>query len=121
MKRVRKRPIRLDFNPEDMGYKGTILGVRQGGSLRPFGTSLDCPDLSQVARLRGLAAQHADDSELASALQEAAETIELQGVEIEDLKGQLRKVKTMLTQHNTTLMGMEDTGCVTDSCILKAL
>ena len=56
-----------------------------------------------------------------SHLQEAAETIELQGVEIEDLKGQLRKVKTMLTQHNTTLMGMEDTGCVTDSCILKAL
>ena len=59
--------------------------------------------------------------ELASALQEAAETIELLGVEIEDLKVQLRKVKTMLTQHNTTLMGMENTGCVTDSRILKAL
>jgi len=121
VKRVRKRPTRLDFKPEDMGYKGTKLGVRQGGSLRPSGTSLDFPDVSQVARLRGLAAQHADDSELASALQEAAETIELQGVEIEDLKGQLRKFKTMLTQHNTTLMGMEDTECVTDSRILKAL
>jgi hypothetical protein len=66
VKRVRKRPIRLDFKPEDMGYKGIILGVRQGSSLRPFGTSLDCPDVSQVARLRGLAAQHANDSELTS-------------------------------------------------------
>lgn len=56
-----------------------------------------------------------------SHLQEAAETIELQGVEIEDLKGQLRKIKTMLTQHKTTLMGMENTGCMTDSRILKAL
>ena len=65
--------------------------------MRPFGALLDCADITQVARLRDLAAQHADDSELASALQEAAETIELQGVEIEDFKGQLRKVKTMLT------------------------
>ena len=72
VKGVRKRPSRPEFKPEDMGYKGTILGIRQGGSLRPFGTSLDCPGITQVARLRDLAAQvarlrdlaaqHADDS-----------------------------------------------------------
>ena len=92
--------------------------------MRPFGALFDCADITQVARLRDLAAQHADDSVLASALQEAAETIELPGlkcVEIEDFKGQLRKVKTMLTQHSTTLMGMENTRCVTDSRTLKAL
>ena len=103
-----------------MGYKGSLLGIRQGGSLRPFGTSLDSPDITQVARLRDLAVQHAQDPELASALQEAAETIEFQGIEIEDLKGQLRKVKTMLCQHNTALMGLDNSGCVTDFRTMKA-
>ena len=59
VKRVRKRPSRLEFKPEDMGYKGTILGIRQDGSLRPFGNS--CSGYVRQCRGRCRNRTHAEE------------------------------------------------------------